>query len=88
MDDSNADSRRFEIRNDERLDFELRARGIVTLSELRRRYSKACARIMKQGRIRNDTEFYLIRNVLDDPTEKTAEERNLLAKMVFDYESI
>jgi hypothetical protein len=72
----------------EKLDAELRARGIVTLSELRRRYSKAYAKIKKQGRIKNDTEYYLIRNVLDDPTEKTAEERVLLEKMVFDYEGI
>jgi hypothetical protein len=72
----------------ERLDSELRARDIVTLSELRRRYSKAYARIMKRGVIRNDTEYYLIRNVLDDPTEKTAAERALLAKLAFDYEGI
>jgi hypothetical protein len=70
------------------LDSELRARGIVTLSELRRRYSKAYAKIMKRGVIRNDTEYYLIRNVLDDPTEKTAEERGLLARLAFDYEGI
>ncbi len=70
----------------ERFDSELRARGIVTLSELRRRYSKGYARIKKRGKIRNDTEYYLMRNVLEDPTEKTPEERELLAKIIFDYE--
>ena len=82
------ESLHFDPKEVERLDSELRERGIVTLSELRRRYSKAYARIKKQGRIKNDSEYYLIRNVLDDPTEKTAEERALLAKLAFDYEGI
>jgi hypothetical protein len=78
----------FDHKEVEKLDSELRGRGIVTLSELRRRYSKAYAKIKKRARIKNDTEYYLIRNVLDDPTEKTADERVLLEKMVFDYEGI
>jgi hypothetical protein len=78
----------FDHKEVERLDSELRARGIVTLSELRRHHSKAYARIMKRGRIKNDTEFYLVRNVLDDPAEKTAEERALLEKLVFGYERV
>jgi len=78
----------FDPKEVERLDSELRARGIVTLSELRRRYSKGYAKIVKRGRIKNESEYYLIRNVLDDPTEKTAEERALLAKLAFDYEGI
>jgi hypothetical protein len=82
------ESLHFDPKEVERLDSELRERGIVTLSELRRRYSKAYAGIMKQGRIKNDGEYYLIRNVLDDPTEKTTEERALLAKLAFDYEGI
>jgi hypothetical protein len=68
------------------LDSELRDRSIVTLSELRRRYSKAYARIAKRGRIRSDTEYYLIRNVLDDPTAKSDEERQLLVNLIGDYE--
>ncbi len=69
-----------------KLDDQLRSRGIVTLSELRRRYSKRYAKIVKQGQIKNDTEYYLIRNVLDDPTTKTAEERELLEKLIANYE--
>jgi len=64
----------FDHKEVERLDSELRARGIVTLPELRRRYSKAYAKIKKRARIKNDTEYYLIQNVLGDPTEKTPEE--------------
>jgi hypothetical protein len=70
----------------EKLDSQLRSRGIVTLSELRRRYSKRYAKIMKRGQIRNETEYYLVRNVLDDPTEKTPEERELLEKIISNYE--
>jgi hypothetical protein len=50
------------------LDSELRKRGIVTLSELRRRYSRTYARIAKRGKIKNDTEYCLINNVLNDTT--------------------
>ena len=70
----------------EKLDSQLLSRGIVTLSELRRRYSKGYAKIKKNGRIKNETEYYLVRNVLDDPTPKTSEERVLLEKLVVDYE--
>jgi hypothetical protein len=70
----------------EKLDSQLRSRGIVTLSELRRRYSKSYAKIMKRGQIKNGTEYYLIRNVLNDPTEKIPEECELLEKMISDYE--
>ena len=70
----------------EKLDSELRSRGMITLSELRRRYSKDYAKIMKRGQIKNETEYYLLRNVLDDPNEKTPEERELLEKLISDYE--
>jgi|ERR1700679_1251282 hypothetical protein len=71
----------------EKLDSQLRSRGIVTLSELRRRYSKSYAKIMKRGQIKNETEYYLVRNVLYDPTEKTPEERKLLEELISDYEA-
>jgi hypothetical protein len=71
----------------EKLDSQLRSRGIVTLSELRRRYSKSYAKIMKRGQIKNEAEYYLARNVLHDPTEKTPEERKLLERLISDYES-
>jgi len=70
-----------------KLDKQLRERSIVTLSELRRRYSKKYAAIVKRGRIRSDTEYYLIRNVLDDPTTKAEGEREVLENLVADYES-
>ena len=77
----------FDHKEVEKLDFQLRSRGIVTLSELRRRYSKSYAKIMKRGQIKSETEYYLIRNVLHDPTEKTPEERKLLEELISDYEA-
>jgi len=68
------------------LDVELINRGIITLSEIRRRYSRGYTKVLKRGRIRNDTEFYLLKNVINDPTEKSPEERELLAKLLSDYE--
>jgi hypothetical protein len=69
----------------EKLDAQLRARGIVTLSELRRQYSKAYARIVKRGRINDEMEYYLVHNIMNDPTEKTAEERRLLEQLTQAY---
>jgi hypothetical protein len=78
-------SLRFDHAEVAKLDSELRSRSIVTLSEVRRRYSRRCAAVMKRGRIKNEMEYYLIRNVIDDPTPKAAEERRLLEEMVSDY---
>jgi hypothetical protein len=77
----------FDYAEVEKLDSQLRKRGIVTLSELRRRYSKSYAKIIKRRRIKNETEYYLVRNVLYDPTEKAPEERELLEKLISDYEA-
>jgi hypothetical protein len=76
---------RFDHAEVERLDSQLRGRGLITLSELRRRYSKNYTRIIRRGRIKNEVEYYLIRNVIEDPTAKTPEERELLEKLVSNY---
>ena len=81
-------SSRFDHAEVEKLDSQLRGRGMVTLSELRRRYSKGYAKIMKRGQIKNETEYYLLRNVLDDPHENASEERELLEKIITDYEGV
>jgi hypothetical protein len=44
-----------------KIDSELKRQNIVTLSELRRRFSKDYARIIKRGKINNETEYYLAR---------------------------
>ena len=69
-----------------KLDAELISRGIITLSELRKRYSRGYANILKRGRIKNDTEVNLLQHVINDPTEKSPDELELLAKLLSDYE--
>ncbi|NEU97064.1 hypothetical protein [Bradyrhizobium uaiense] len=81
-------SSRFDPAEVANLDAELANRRIITLSELRRRYSRGYAKVLKRGRIKNDTEFYLLQNVINDPTEKSPEERELLAKLISDYEGV
>jgi hypothetical protein len=80
-------SLRFDHEEVEKFDSQLQSRGIVTLSELRRLYSKSYAKIMKRGQIKNETEYHLVRNVLHDPTGKTPEELKFLEKLISGYEA-
>lgn len=69
------------------LDTALRGAGIVTLTELRRRHSRKYKSILKRGLIRNDTEFYLIKAILDDCADMLAgPERDNLASMLLAFE--
>lgn len=43
-----------------------RAAGVVTLSEVTRRYSESYRRILKRGFIKNDTEYYVVNGILVD----------------------
>jgi hypothetical protein len=69
------------------IDSELSARKLVTLSELRRRYSTDFARVVKRGKIGNETEYYLVRGiVVDEGTKVTSEERDALSEMMLQFE--
>ncbi|MDZ4098028.1 MAG: hypothetical protein U1E13_04920 [Methylophilaceae bacterium] len=71
-----------------KIDIELRNLGTITLTELRKQYSKDYAKIIKRGKIKTETEYYLIRSIFDDNSDKIAdEETGLLEKMLFDFES-
>lgn len=48
------------------LDAVLRGAGVLTLSEVRRRYSSTLAKVLKRGTIRSDTEYYLVAGILTD----------------------
>ena len=48
------------------IDEGFRAAGVVTLSEITRRYSANYKRIVKRGFIRNETEYYVVNGVLID----------------------
>lgn len=69
-----------------KFDSELRLHDIPSLSELRRRYSRVYARVMKRGRIEEETEYYLLRNVLFDPGEKAEGEREQLERLIAAFE--
>lgn len=68
------------------LDNDLRELGIVTISTLRRLYSKTYKRILSRGKIKNDTELHFIKNVLNDPTPKASDEIEKLEEMIAVYE--
>ncbi len=70
------------------IDDDLAGRGIVTLSELRRRYSRQFKGILKRGKIRDETEYYLVAGILASFTaDATDEERTRLSEMVGAYEA-
>jgi hypothetical protein len=71
----------------ELLDTSLAERGLVSFSELRRRYSAKYKALLKRGHIRNDTEFYLVSGVASDLSAKVSEEeRSQLQRMIEAYE--
>jgi len=43
-----------------------RAAGVITLSEIARRYSAAYKRIVKRGFIKSETEYYVVNGILVD----------------------
>ena len=69
------------------LDEALRASGLITASEVRRRYASAYKRILKRGTIRNDTEYYLINGIVVDLGNGISdEERVTLQRLLDSYE--
>ena len=47
-----------------RCDSELSESGLPTLTEVQARFSKVIQRVIRRGRIKNDEEFYIIRNAV------------------------
>ncbi len=71
-----------------KIDRDFADRGIVTLSEIRRRYSRQFLKILKRGIIRNDPEYYLITGVLATfSADASDEERVKLDSLIAAYES-
>lgn len=69
------------------VDEALGAAGLVSLSELRRRYSSTYQRILRRGSIKTETEYYLVNGlVVDLASNLTAAERERLQVMVRAYE--
>jgi hypothetical protein len=69
------------------LDRDFSERGIITLSELRRRYSRHFRGVLKRGKIRDETEYYLVAGIIASFTaDVTEDELTKLSAMVGAYE--
>jgi hypothetical protein len=70
----------------EKLDRSLREAGLLTFSEVRRRYTSSYKRVLKRGSIKNDNEYYLIAGVFADfTTSADDDERATLGRLVSEY---
>lgn len=71
------------------LDDALKAAGILTASEVRRRYAGSFQRILKRGYIKNETEYYLVNGIVVDQTCSVSnEERAQLQAMLDSYDHV
>lgn len=62
--------------------------GALTLSEVRRRYSKKYLQVLKRGAIRSEAEYYLIKGIADGAgIEPGATESKQLQAMMSDFET-
>lgn len=69
-------------------DTALRAIGGSTLTEVRSRYSRHLAAVEKRGRIRSETEAYLVTGVLDGDVDALAADRRQTLQSIFEaYEA-
>ena len=69
-----------------KIDAELRRNGIITLSGVRRRVSKDLARVLRNNKISNETEYYVVRGMVDDALDFDQEERETMLKMIESFE--
>ena len=71
-----------------RMDQLLAKHGTLTFTEICRRYGSSYRRILKRGKIKTETEYYLVAGVLADAASRSsAAERKRLQRMVHEYES-
>jgi hypothetical protein len=69
-------------------DASLARAGAPTLTQLWQRRSRQYKAILRRGRLRNDTEFYLVSSILSDSASQVpSSERDMLGNMVASYES-
>ena len=61
--------------------------GVLTFSEVCRRYAASYRKILKRGKIKTETEYYLIAGALADAASACdAEERQQMQRMAIEYE--
>jgi hypothetical protein len=86
--DTIEDTSDWNIEKVKRIDSILRENGIIILSELRIKYWSKYKKILKNGKIKNDTEYYIIKAVLcDSPININSEEERILNELIRVYEN-
>lgn len=74
----------------QRVDARFAAAGLPTLSWMRREVWKTIPKVLARGRIRTEEEYYLLIERLNDVSDTdglSAEERDLISRMVDDFEA-
>jgi hypothetical protein len=70
------------------VDSTLATQGLLTFSEIRRRYWSKYQALLKRNVIRNDTEYYLLKGIADDlGAQVPDEERAQVGVLLSQYES-
>ena len=70
-------------------DAELESKNIITLTTLRRQYSKQYARVLKRGKINSEGEYYLLKGMLDGGSaDMVPNEIATLTQLLTDYEKL
>ena len=70
------------------LDGALKSRGVVTFTELLIRRSRKYKAVLKRGRIRNDTEYYMVNAAASDQSmAMSTDERRQLDSMLAGYQA-
>lgn len=87
VNDTVADSAPFNAEAIKVVDEACRASQVLTLSEVRRRYSAKYKRILKNKKISNQADYYLVSGVLNDMSGFIGQSERLeLERIVSDYE--
>jgi hypothetical protein len=68
------------------LDELLKKNGAITLTELRKEYPEDYSKILRRKKIRNEAEYNLVRGVLDDTERGSEQERELLGKLISEFD--
>lgn len=70
-----------------RLDTAPHQNGLLTFSEIRRRYSSSYKKVLKRGNIKNKTEYYIVAGILADiESGVSEEERIFIEQLAVQYE--
>ncbi|WP_426339207.1 hypothetical protein ACN9MZ_23120 [Pseudoduganella sp. S-14] len=85
--DTVEESRRWNSEIRTNVDEKFRAAGVVTVSEITRRYASSYKRIVSRGFIKNETEYYVINAILIDQSNSISDvERASLQRLTDAYE--